>query len=298
MTLRHLLIFVTVCECHTVTEAAKRLYMAQPAVSLAIRELENHYDVRLFDRIGRRLHLTEPGQQVLGYARHILDSNEELEQQVKNWSNRGSLRIGASITIGSDLLPDMVLRFKEQYKEIQLRASIDQSLVLEQKILRNELDLAMIEGMVHDEYILAQDFMDDELVLVSRPGRQGLPEGIASLSQIQDQPFILREKGSGTRELFDSVMLTHGLLISPFWESVSTEAIIRAVSAGIGLSVLPLRLVAEDLERGILERVFLSDAEFRRQFRLIYHKDKYLTAAMKAFIQHCLSYDSLIRSLD
>jgi len=298
MTLRHLLIFVTVCECHTVTEAARRLYMAQPAVSLAIRELEHHYDVRLFDRIGRRLHLTEPGQQVLGYARHILDSNEELEQQVRNWSSRGNLRIGASITIGSNLLPDMVIRFKEQYKDIQLRATVDQSLVLEQKILRNELDLAMIEGLVHDETILAQDFMDDELVLVSRPGRQGLPEGKVSLSQIQDLPFILREKGSGTRELFDSVMLTHGLLITPIWESISTEAIIRAVSAGIGLSVLPLRLVEEELGQGDLERISLLETEFRRQFRLIHHKDKYLTTAMKAFIQHCLPYESLSRSLD
>lgn len=289
MTLRHLEIFIAVCESDSMTEAARRLHLAQSAVSLAVGELERRYGVRLFDRIGRRLYRTGAGERLLGHARHILESFAEMEREVQDRDSWGDLRIGASITIGSQLLPGLLSGFSARWPHIGIRVGIDQSAVIERRILRNELDLALIEGLVHEERIVGKTLCADELALVCGAGSRWRTAGPATLQALRGETFILRERGSGTRELFDSVMLTQGLLITPAWESVSTEAIVSAVAANLGLSVLPLRLVAADLAAGRLHRVAVADVDFRRQFRLIHHADKYLSRSMAAFIDHCVA---------
>ena len=281
-------IFVAVCDSNSVTEAAHRLFMAQSAVSLVISELEKHYGVKFFDRISRRLHLTDAGKYYLSFARRILESFDEMEKKIQNWDDWGLLRIGSSITIGTYLLPQLATSFYEQFPNIKMHVLIDQSSVIEQKLLKNELDAALIEGMVHSDRIVSHSLMNDELVLICGKDSRLRQTPQISLDQLREQPFILREKGSGTRELFDSVLLTRGLLIAPIWESISTEAIINAVAAGIGLSVLPLRLVERELASGRLFQIKIEHVDFKRQFYLIYHQDKFISGSIDAFIQHCI----------
>lgn len=275
-------IFVAVCRCKSATAAAEQIGIAQPAVSLAIRELEQYYGVRLFDRISHRLILTEEGRQLLEYADKIISLFDEAESGIRDWDSFGILRIGSSITIGTCLIPDYVRRFRLQYPKIKVRVTIDNSAEIEKKILENQLDFALIEGNIHSDSILCHRFLKDKLVLVCNAKDAPCPDEV-SLEQLGSLPFLLREKGSGTRELFDSTLLTRGIVVTPEWESISTEAIISAVSCGLGVSALPFRLVEQALSEKRLKRIRVRGLAFERYFSLIYHKDKHLSKSILAF---------------
>jgi DNA-binding transcriptional LysR family regulator len=280
-------IFVTVCKYNSVTIASKKLFLTQPAVSLAISELEAFYGIRLFDRISRKLYLTDRGKQLLEYAVHITALFEEMETRIRDWDTLGSLRIGSSITIGNHLLPGYVEAFKAKYPQIRLQIKIENSEDVEKRIVNNELDLAFIEGAVHHPQIIYEKFMDDRLVLIC-----GRVHPLFGQKQIQPQDlsrydFLLREKGSGGRELFDSILLVHNIRIEPIWESISTQAIIRAVIKGFGLSVLPYLMVKPYLEEKQIGEIEINGISLSRNYYVIYHRSKYLTNSARDLISIC-----------
>ncbi len=135
MTIRHLKIFVMVCQEKSITKAGKKLFMAQPTVSVAISELEKHYNIQLFDRISKKLYLTEAGSRLLPYAQHMVALFEEMEMGAQAWGGAQLLHIGASVTIGNCLLPDYLKRLKCVHPEIQVKAEVNNSEKLEQGIL-------------------------------------------------------------------------------------------------------------------------------------------------------------------
>ena len=207
MTIRHMIIFRTVCENgYNSTKAAEVLHMTQPAVSLAIKELEQYYGVHLFDRIGRRLQITDAGQHFLQYAIHISDLFSDMETRLRDWDSKGVLRIGASITIGSQFLPNYVKAFSELCPELDVRVTVEQSERLEQKILANELDCALIEGIAHDPNIVSEAYMEDHLSVICGTDKGWTQGQVISIEDFQRQRFLLREKGSGTREVFNRVV--------------------------------------------------------------------------------------------
>lgn len=292
MTIRHMMIFRTVYEvgCHT-TKAAQKLHMTQPAVSLAIKELEEYYGVRLFDRIGRRLQITEAGRHFLQYAIHISDLFADMETGLRHWDTKGVLRIGASITIGSHFLPGYVKAFGVLSPQTQVKVTVEQSERLEKKLLANELDFALIEGIVHNPQLVAEPYMEDRLCVVCSL-QKGWQQGARITGEeFRSQNFLLREQGSGTREVFDRVMAQEGIRITPVWEAISTTALINAVINDLGISVLPYRMIRSALEGGLLRTVEVEGLEFCRSFYIIYHKDKFLTAAAKRFMQLCRELD-------
>lgn len=287
MTLRHLKVFVTVCELNSITKAADKLYIAQPAVSSAIKELEEYYGVKLFDRISRRLYLTESGKTLLSYALHIVSLFDEMESNVRDLDRPGKLHIGSSITIGTSFMPVYAHNFKELYPQTEVCVTIDSSDIIEKKILQNELDFALIEGIVHLESIICEAYMDDELVIVCSPIHPFSKSEAVTVEQFISEPFLLREKGSGTRELFDNVLASLGYSVIPAWESTSTLALINAVINGLGISVLPRMLVKDSINEGRIAAVQIEGLKFNRKFNIIYHKNKFLTASAKAFIEMC-----------
>ncbi len=287
MTLRHMKIFLSVCECGSITAAADKLCISQPAVSLAVKELETYYGVVLFDRISRKLFITEAGKRFLAYAGQIISLFDEMEKDIKDWDSFGQLRIGSSITIGTCLMPSYVKQYSILHPSVRVNVIVDNSQVIVNRILRNELDFALIEGFIQSNNIVLKTFMEDEVVIVCGVNHAFAAKPEVSLSELALQAFILREKGSGTRELFDSTMLMHDLVITPLWESVSTESIINAVSKGIGISVLPLKLVKREIDAHRLIRVKIKGIEFKRNFNIIYHKDKHLSGSAKAFMNMC-----------
>ena len=220
MTIRHMIIFRSICENgYNSTKAAEALHMTQPAVSLAIKELEQYYGVRMFDRIGRRLQITDAGQHFLQYAIHISDLFSDMETGLRDWDSKGILRIGASITIGSQFLPSYVKAFTQICPGIDVRVTVEQSERLEQKILSNELDCALIEGIAHDSNIVSESYMEDHLSVICGVEKGWIQGQIISVEEFQKQRFLLREKGSGTREVFDRVTTQAGIHVVPVWET-------------------------------------------------------------------------------
>lgn len=288
MTLRHMIIFRTVCEAgFNSTRAAKTLHMTQPAVSLAVKELEQYYSVRLFDRIGRRLRITDAGKQFLQYAIHISDLFKDMETGLRNWGAKGILRIGASITIGSQFLPGYVKAYADIYPGIDVRAVVEPADRLEKKLLANELDFALTEGIIHNPNIISEAYMEDHLSVICSAEKGWTQGQIISLTEFKNQRFLLREPGSGTREVFDRAAAQAGISITPSWESTSTTALINAVIHGLGVAVLPYRMILPALNSGLIVSVDVQNLAFLRNFYIICHKDKFLTEPAKAFMELC-----------
>jgi len=287
MTLRHMKIFVSVCSENSITLAARKLYISQPAVSNAIKELEDYYGIPLFDRISKKLYITEAGKNMYNYALHINSLFEELEATIKNSDTSGTLRIGASITIGTHFMPDYISEFSLKFPDVQTYVTIDSSDIIERMVLDNKLDFALIEGVIHSENIITKDFIKDELIVICNSENPLLRKEIVSINDLSTQNFLMRERNSGTRELAESILLLHNLSLNPLWESSSTEAIIHGVSKGVGISILPLQLVQESIERNQISRLEVNGLEFNRQYHIIYHKNKYLTSVALEFIKLC-----------
>lgn len=287
MTLRHIRIFLAVCDhdCN-VTRAAQALYMAQPAVSAAIRELEEEYGVRLFDRISRRFSITEAGRRFYQYARQMDALYGDMDREMRGWNTRGLLRVGCSITVGSRMMPEIVRTFGEDHPETEVQVVVEQSEQLEKRLLRNDLDFAVLEGIVHEPGLVGEEFLEDELLPVTAAG-EFIPWETLALPVFQQQRFLLREKGSGTREIFDRVTGEAGFSVSPAWESASNTALIRAAETGLGVAVLSRRLTEEKVRQGVLCPLRVEGLSFRRQFLIAYHRNKYRSPAAGAFMELC-----------
>ena len=285
MTLRHLRIFICVCEEGGMTKAAAHLHMTQPSVSQVVQELEEHYGNRLFERLGRRLLLTEAGAELLRYARQQVQLDLQTEAAMRAFADRHRLRIGASVTIGEVLLVDLLEGLYQQIPELEIFSEIHNTAELEAMILRDELDLALVEGQVQSEYLVEKPFMEDSLIFVERPGSGR--EFFRSPEELGKIRFFLREEGSGTRLLFEQEMHARGFSFEIAGVYNNAEGIKKAVRAGLGATVISRRAVAADLQAGRLQEFCVPGLSFKRSFRILHHKDKYLSADIQHVIAAC-----------
>lgn len=291
MTLRHMKIFVTVYQNKGITNASQVLHLAQPSVSLAIRELEDYYGVHLFERIGRRIYPTECGKDFYGYALHIVSLFDEIEKKVRNWDTIGTLRIGTSVTIGTHLLPGIINQASAAFPGLTIEAVINNSATIEDHILDNTIDIGLIETRPEHPEILFEPFMKDTLCAIVPPNHPLGNRKQISLTELTAYPFLMREKGSAGREILDARFALEQLSVHPLWESSSTQAIVKGVAAGIGVAILPYLLVEQDIKDGIITMLPVTPP-LKRDFNIIYHKSKYLTANMTAFMGTCKKYGS------
>lgn len=289
MTLRHMKIFVAVFRHSNITKAAQELHLAQPSVSLAIKELENYYGIRLFERIGKRISPTEGGKEFFGYSLHIVSLFEEMEKRMKNWDVSGTIRIGSSITIGTHILPGLIRNYQAEFPDLKINAIISNSSTIENHILDNTIDLGLIETQPEHEDIQAVPFMKDSLCAIVGCSHPLAKESSVTLSDLAQYPFLMREKGSAGREILDSYFSIQQLNVRPAWESSSTQAIVKGVAEGLGVAVLPYLLVEKDIQEKTV-RMLPFTRPLSRDLNIIYHKSKYLTPNMKAFLSLCLAY--------
>lgn len=287
MTLRHLRIFVAVCHYGSITKAAQALHIAQPSVSLAIRELEAYYHLHLFDRISRRLYLTQEGERFLSYASHINELFTEMEQTIQQELTHKELRLGCSVTIANSLLCECLHAFQQQVPSCHPQVLIENSSILEEKILNGELDLALSEGLPSKAQIQKTTFFHDELAVICANEHAFAKQGSCQLEELLQQPLLLREKGSGTREIVDAILRTHNCIAHPLWESASTKALVRGVQHNFGLSILPYLMIKDSIHHHEVSRVMLQDISLQRDYYIIYHDHKYRSPLMQRFIDIC-----------
>lgn len=287
MTIRHLRIFVQVYQTLSITKAARELHMTQPTVTRAIQEIERYYNIALFERMNHRLYVTEGGKLFYTHALHIVDSFEQMEKGMRGWNEEGMLRVGSSITLGSQFMPRVVAIMKERYPKLQIHVSVSNAAQIRSDLLENKLDIALIEGDFTQPPLHAEEFSEDRLVLVMSPVNPLCKKKNLYLQDFSKEDFLLRENGSVGRALLNHVFAVHGLQLEPVWESASTRAVVEAVKNNLGISFLPQHLVAASIEAGDIVTQQVKDEDFVRKNYIVWHENKYITSTAREFINLC-----------
>ncbi|WP_342151640.1 LysR substrate-binding domain-containing protein [Methylorubrum sp. SB2] len=287
MTLDQLRIFVAVAERQHVTRAAEALHLVPSAVSAAVAALEGRHAVRLFHRVGRGIELTEAGRLFLAEARAVLARAAAAEGVLADLSGlrRGTLDIRASQTIAGHWLPRHLVAFRAAYPDIVLRLAIGNTAEAAEAVRAGTAELGFVEGPVEDASLASRPVAQDRLVLVVPPGHPlalGPAPGPAALAAAA---WVLREPGSGTRSAFEAALTEAGLApdaLAVSLELPSNEAVLAAVAAGAGASVLSQAVVAGPLAAGTL--VAVPFALPARTFRVLRHKERYRSRAAEALL--------------
>ena len=204
MTIRHLKIFITVADAGKMSAAAEKLYISQPSVSQAIRELEEHYQPLLFERLSKKLFITEAGKRLYSYARPVVTQFDLIEQNMAQESRIQRLRIGGTITLGSSILSYMIRDLKKSCPDLELYSYVNNTRIIEQKLLNMELDVAIVEGQIKSPDLVSIPMVQDMLVLVCSADHPFAGKSAIKVTELNEQPFVMRESGSGTRELFET----------------------------------------------------------------------------------------------
>ncbi|MEN6327876.1 MAG: LysR family transcriptional regulator [Syntrophomonas sp.] len=287
MTIRHLRIFKAVYDERNMTAAANKLFMTQPSISQAIKELESYYGVVLFERLSRKLYVTESGEKVYQYATHIIKLLDELEDNLKENALKKKLAIGANYTVGAVLIHKYIEKFKNLYTDSEILVIVNKASILIEMLRKNEIDLALIEEIKNESDLIEDYFFDDRIVIVANPEHHLFAPKEVTPYDIVNEHLLLREKGAGVRDLFETNMNQIGLFIKPYWESTSTTALINAAENKIGIAVLPFQLVKEHIVSGSLKELKVIGLDFSRKLTIVYHKNKFLTSAMQDFMKIC-----------
>lgn len=285
MTIRHLKIFLAVVDCGKMSAAAEKLHITQPTISQAIAEIEKFYNILLFERLNKKLYLTESGKKMLSYASHIVSLFDEMEKEMLNRSKSTVLHAGATITVGTCVFDSLISNFEKETPDVKINVFVDNTSVIEDMILKSMLDFAVVEGEIKSPDIIVKPVIDDELVLVCSKNGQPFDRNNIDIHDLENLPFILREPGSGTRELFIRQTERNNVDINIKWVCNNSEAIKNAVMEGQGLTVISKKLVTEELEKGKLHLININNVELKRKFSLVYHKNKYLSEPINKFIR-------------
>jgi Transcriptional regulator len=277
MTIRDMEIFMAVAESGHMGLAAKKLYISQPTVSHAISQIEEDYHVKLFERLSRKLYITDAGKEFLQYTRHILSNFNDMEHFLRHASEEMCIRVGASLTVGSFFLADMISKFEKENPKIRIRVYIDNSKDIIQKISEGTLDLAVIEGSINSKDLISREVYEDELVLICGKSHPFASRKSVRLTDLANTDCVLREEGSGTRAIFVDLAESRGIPIVEKWICHSSDSIINIVASGQGVSILSKSLL---LHNQNVVQLPVEDLTLKRSFRIIHHKDKYLSAAI------------------
>jgi len=286
MTLEQLRIFVAVAVREHVTRASGELNLTQSAVSAAILALETRYDVRLFDRVGRRIALTDAGRMFLGEARSVLARASRAETMLSELSGlkRGALNIAASQTVGNYWLPPLLAKYRKTFPGIDVRLLVGNTSSVATMVQEGISEIGFVEGTIADTHLATAPVAQDELVLVIASKLAGAVPKKINAAFLKSLSWILREVGSGTREILETALVQYGLSVKDLetqLELPSNEAVRSAVLSGAGASVLSRMVVETGLASGILRPLDISLP--KRQFYVVKHKERTPTKASIEF---------------
>jgi DNA-binding transcriptional LysR family regulator len=294
MDLHRLEVFCKVVELKSFTRAAEAVHLSQPTVSEHIRSLEETAGVKLLDRLGREVMVTQAGRILYRYAQQLLRLRREAMQALHQYRGKlaGHLSLGASTIPGTYILPVLIGGFKSGYPEIQLTLRIANSRLTAQEVLGGDLELGVVGARWQETSLEWEELFADELVLAVYPEHPWVGRTSVSPLELQREPFILRERFSGTRKVMSAILEEHDFepgKLRVVAEMGSTEAVRQSIKARIGISILSRRAVAEDLDRGTLMSVPLAGIDMRRPFYLITRKNREHSPLCAVFLEHLRS---------
>lgn len=290
-------VFITVADTKNFSKAAKVLNLTQPAISFQIQTLEQYYQTMLFDRVNRHVKLTESGELLLEYALSMNDLQAELERKIQQLTGhvKGALTIGASRTIGEYILPYVISEFKKEYPDVDVTLEIYNTKQVEQNVLGNAIDLGLVESDVSDKSLFYQNVLDDELVLFVSSNHRWANQESISLMDLKDEPFVIREPGSGSRMVFEQALIDADFDIENLnivMEIGNITAIKTVVSSGLGVSVLSKWAIRDQVNQGTLVPLKIKELDIQRQFSIILNNDYFESEACSKFIRFLGEFQS------
>ena len=270
--------------------AAQALYLTQSAVSMQIAALERELGVRLFERQGRHIALTEAGQVLLGYATHITTLTEECKRAIdQTRPGVTSLVVGTSPTVGNYVLPDflgpeVLARFRAQHPGVRVALEVAPSPQIAWRLVTGSLDVGLVEGPVMAPELTQQPFLIDTLALIVPPGHRWVGRDGVDPQELAAEPFVVFERGSGVRQIVDARLGERGVHLRPVLEVASPETIKAAVRAGLGVSIVPTRTARLELTAGVLHAIPLRSISLEQQIRIVRRADRPASPALEDFL--------------
>lgn len=291
---RRLQVFHAVARLLSFTKAAETLHMTQPAVTFQVRQLEEHFGARLFDRTHNKIRLTEAGGRAFEYAERIFSLYDEMESSVRELTGEvsGILKLGASTTLAEYFLPNILGRFKQEFPDVQIRLKESNSDGIANLVENNQIDLGIVEAEIDGKNLHVQKCGEQEMMLVVSPSHPLANHTCVSAEELGNFPWICREEGSATRGILLDYLEQHGMNygeLDVVMELGSPESIKGAIGANLGMSILTLATVQKDLRLGTLKAIPLKPA-LRRPFYFIHKKQKYQLRAMDELVTFIYQY--------
>ena len=282
MTIRELEIFVEVVKTRNMSDAANNLYISQPTVSHSITQIEKEFNVKLFERISKKLYITKTGRELYKYATQITSMYNDAVMFLQHQRNSLSLNIGASITIGSIFLTEVINKFDIEHSGIDTKIIIDNTEDIVAKVVDGSIDIGFVEGDVDRSDLIIEDFFEDELVLICDNNSKFKNIDSISINDLTDEVFALADEGNGIRDFFINVLRSKHININVKWICHSLESILSIVERGAANSVGSKKFA----EGKHLNMVRMRDMDHNPTFKIVYHRDKYISPEIKDIINN------------
>jgi DNA-binding transcriptional LysR family regulator len=288
-------VFCTVAETKSFSKTSEIIHLTQPAVSLQIQALEEIYETKLFDRTSNLITLTEAGEILYKYAKEILSLYAEASKEIGKITGllKGSVKIGASTTIGNYLLPNIISDFKKSRMKVNINVLIGNTRRVVDLLNSGIIDMGLVEGETSKQKMKIEPFVKDELIFIVPPAHPWTKKKIISILDVTKEPFILREEGSGTRQMIEKFLESHGISIENMKIALilgSTESIKEAVEQGIGISIVSKWAARKEIKYGSLRYAIPKEERIMRDFSIILPKNAVLSHAADEFLNYMRRY--------
>jgi len=285
-TFRQLQIFESVARHLNFSRASEELHLTQPAVSMQIKQLEDLAGLPLFEHMGKRIFLTHAGKELFEHTRIIAKQMKEAREALESLREGVSGRLDiAIISTAKYFAPNLLARFCEQYPAVQLKLSVNNRAGIVEQLMENEVDFAIMGQPPEGMDLINQPFARNAHLIVAPPNHPLTQAKRLTLERVAAEPFLLREKGSGTRELFERFLAQHGLVVKPRMEMSSNETIKQAAIAGMGIAFLSEHTITLELETNRLVTLSVPEFPIVRDWHLVHHRDKRHSPVARAFKQ-------------
>lgn len=288
-------VFCTVAETKSFSKASEIIHLTQPAVSLQIQALEELYETKLFDRSSSSVTLTKAGEVLYKYAKEILSLYAEAEKNIGDMTGlvKGSIKIGASTTIGNNLLPNIISDFKKTRPKIKIHMLVGNTKRIVEQLNSGTIDFGIVEGDVPKQKIISEKLIEDELCVIVPAFHSWAKKKDISILELTKEPFIIREEGSGTRQVIEKYFNDHGITVQGMKIVMilgSTEAIKQAVENGLGVSIVSRWAARKETKYGTLKLLSLKEDKMMRNFTLVFSKNLVPSHAVDEFLSYLKSY--------
>lgn len=292
MNLHQLRVFCEVAEARSFSAAAEKLHVTQPAITLQIKNLEDFYELKVFERIGKKVLLTEEGKVLFDFANQMLTLSRQTEEALADLKglSRGTIQIGTSFSFGDYYLPTLLRAFHKKYPKISIEIGAGNTSQIIEDTLLHKNDIAFVAYHPGNNKLMVREFVSDILVAIVPNQHKLAGRESITLNELNREPLILRERGSSYRGMVDETFKRKGISPLIIMESASTSAIKKMVQSGAGIAILSRQVVKEEAEAKAFRAIEFTEVEMAHKFYLIHHKEKYFSRALKAFVDMAMEF--------